>query len=63
MLVLTRRLGESIAIGADVHGAISSVSRSRVEVAVVAPANVPITCNGDRRRDDGKARSKFDPSR
>lgn len=47
MLVLNRRIGESIRIGDAVRLTIRSKLRAHVTVSVVAPADVPITDDTD----------------
>ncbi len=42
MLVLTRRMGESIAIGEDVVVTVLSVSGGQVRIGVSAPRNVRV---------------------
>lgn len=42
MLVLTRRLGEEIVIGKDIHLSVVSVKGGRVRLGVVAPQSVQL---------------------
>ena len=42
MLVLTRRSGESVRIGADVRVVVISASGNQVRLGIEAPAQVPI---------------------
>jgi len=60
MLVLTRRLGERIAIGDDVRVEILSVRNGQVRVGVAAPRDVPITRVG---RASGAPRRLREPPR
>jgi len=45
MLVLSRRLGESVVIGHEIQVSVVSISRSRVRIAIEAPRQVAV----DRR--------------
>ncbi|MGI9324603.1 MAG: carbon storage regulator CsrA [Pseudomonadales bacterium] len=42
MLILTRRIGESIAIGDDIKVTVLSVNGNQVRVGIDAPRNVPV---------------------
>ena len=42
MLILQRKVGESIQIGEDILVSISSVEKGRVRVAIDAPSDIPI---------------------
>jgi carbon storage regulator len=42
MLVLTRRVGEVVVIGDDVHVTVLSVSGKQVRMGIKAPSSVPI---------------------
>ena len=42
MLVLTRKIGESICIGDDVELVISDILKNTVRIGVKAPKNMPI---------------------
>jgi len=42
MLVLTRKIGESICIGDDVELVISDILKNAVRIGVKAPKNMPI---------------------
>ena len=42
MLVLTRRLGESIRIGDDICVRVMEIGRNQVRVAIEAPRDVPV---------------------
>lgn len=42
MLVLRRRVGESIAIGDGIEIEVVEISRTRVKLGVVAPRDVPV---------------------
>jgi len=43
MLVLTRRIGESILIGDDIELKVIAVRTDRVSIGITAPKNLPIT--------------------
>ncbi len=42
MLVLTRRLGESIVLGDDIRVTILEVKNSRVRIGISAPRDMPV---------------------
>jgi carbon storage regulator len=42
MLILTRRLGESVKIGSDITVTIISVKGNQVRVGVAAPKDIPV---------------------
>ena len=42
MLVLTRRLGESLKIGDDITITVLSASGTQVRIGITAPQNVPV---------------------
>lgn len=42
MLVLTRKVGESIRIGDDIEVVITSVDQNRVRVGIQSPRHIPI---------------------
>ena len=42
MLVIRRRIGESILIGEDIELQITDISSNRVKIGIVAPRAVPI---------------------
>ena len=42
MLVIRRRIGESILIGDDIELQITDISANRVKIGIVAPRSVPI---------------------
>ncbi len=42
MLVIRRRVGESILIGEDIELLITDISANRVKIGIVAPRTVPI---------------------
>jgi carbon storage regulator len=42
MLVLTRRLGEAVRIGSDVHVTVVAVDGDRVRIGIAAPPEVRI---------------------
>ena len=42
MLILTRRIGESIAIGDDIKVTVLSVNGNQVRVGIAAPRDVPV---------------------
>lgn len=42
MLILGRRVGESLDIGGDIHITVLSVEGGRVRLAITAPKDVPI---------------------
>lgn len=54
MLVLTRRVGESILIGDDIQIKVSEVDRGLVKLAVKAPDDVPIVRQEISQRVGGK---------
>jgi len=51
MLVLTRKLGESICIGSDIEVVVLDVVRGRVKLGFAGPRNVPIR-RGELRSPD-----------
>ena len=42
MLILTRRVGESICIGNDVQIRVLSINRGQVRIGIVAPKNISV---------------------
>ncbi len=42
MLVLTRKLGESIRIGDDIEIVVTSIDRNKVKLGIRSPAEVPV---------------------
>jgi len=42
MLVLTRRLGQEIVIGPDVHIVVTEIRRGQVRLGIVAPPSVRV---------------------
>lgn len=42
MLILTRRVGESLRIGADIEVTVLAVNGAQVRVGVAAPKSVPV---------------------
>ncbi len=42
MLILTRKVGESILIGDDIEVTITSIDQNKVRVGIKSPAQVPI---------------------
>ena len=42
MLVLRRRVGETVAIGGGIEIEVIEISRSRVRLGIVAPRDVPV---------------------
>lgn len=42
MLVLTRKVGESIVIGKDTTITVTSIERGKIRLGIVAPREVPI---------------------
>ena len=42
MLVLTRRVGEEVVIGGDIHVTIVAVQGGKVRLGITAPEGVPI---------------------
>lgn len=42
MLILTRRIGESIRIGDDITILITSVDQNKVKVGITSPRHIPI---------------------
>lgn len=56
MLVLSRKIGESIQIGENIRLTVSSVNGSRVKICVEAPRELPVRreeidtlCNGSEK--------------
>ena len=45
MLIIRRRLGESILIGDDIEIHITDISSNRVKLGIIAPRQVPILRN------------------
>jgi len=43
MMVMRRRVGESILIGDEIEIHITEIGRSRVKIAIDAPRHIPIT--------------------
>ncbi len=58
MLVLTRRLGETIVIDGNIRVTVLDVRGERVRLGIEAPANVPVY-----REEVHRQRSQFDPDR
>lgn len=52
MLVLSRRIGESIIIGEDIEVTINSISGNQVRVGIQAPRNVRVDREEIRYRKD-----------
>ncbi|BAU49652.1 carbon storage regulator [Sulfurifustis variabilis] len=50
MLVLTRRIGETLNIGDDVQVTIIGICGSRVRIGIAAPRDVPVHREEIRRR-------------
>jgi carbon storage regulator len=42
MLILTRKMGESILIGDDIEVTITSIDQNKVRVGIKSPAHIPI---------------------
>jgi len=51
MLVLTRKVGQSIEIGEDVKVFVQYLGKGRVSIGIEAPREVPITRDGVKRRE------------
>jgi carbon storage regulator len=64
MLILTRRVGESIMVGPDVTVAVLGVKGNQVRVGINAPKNVPVHREEifDRIQREGAAGSEPDQS-
>jgi carbon storage regulator len=54
MLVLTRRVGESILIGDDIEVKVSEIGGGQVRLSMIAPNEVPIVRKEISRRYEGK---------
>jgi carbon storage regulator len=50
MLVLTRRSGEAIVVGDDIHVYVLSVQREKVRLGIVAPGSIPVDRQEVRER-------------
>ena len=54
MLVLSRRVGESILIGDDIEVKVSEIGEGQVRLSMIAPKDVPIVRKEISRRVGGK---------
>lgn len=61
MLILTRRVGETLMIGDDIAITVTAVKGDQVRIGITAPRNVPINRQeihdrivAERRKPDGK---------
>lgn len=63
MLVLSRRIGESLLLGDDIEIRILGINGSQVRVAIKAPADVHIVRKELLRRDALKLAAESSPAR
>ena len=63
MLILTRRAGESLQIGADVKVTILRITGNQVRVGICAPKGIAVDREEVHQRKHGEATSVFHPTR
>jgi carbon storage regulator len=64
MLILSRKVGEEIIIGEDIHVTVVNVDRSRVFLGINAPKSIPIAREElvQKRRQDAMPAEDVQPS-
>jgi len=61
MLILTRKVGESITIGDDVRVFVLEIRGHQLRIGIEAPRNIAIFCDEILRHIQGSERSKEEP--
>ena len=63
MLIMSRRRGEAILIGADIEVVIAHIGRSRVKVGIRAPRETPVTAGEVQLvREENVAAARLEPA-
>lgn len=64
MLVLTRRIGETVVIDGDIQGTVVGIKGDRVRLGITAPASVPVGRQEvhERRAQFGVQRTRREPA-
>lgn len=62
MLVLTRRIGESITIADNITVTLLGISATQVRIGITAPEEIPV-CRSEIQRDQHRPRRRETPSR